>query len=141
MHKLFTITLILLAPLSLAGQAEVWASEDARFAAQVAQDVDALRELVADDLLYIHSNALVETREDFLASVQSGNIRYLDMRPEGKRELVRYGRTAVTNGIVKVLGRYQGREFDIQLRYTAVYRKQRNNWQLVRWQSTRLPDE
>lgn len=124
----------------LLAQSPVLVSEDARFAAQVARDTAALGEMVMDNLIYIHSNALVETKADFIESVGSGRIQYLAMAPIGERALARYGRTAVITGLVGVEGKYQGRTFSLKLRYTAVYRKSGGDWKLLRWQSTQVPD-
>jgi len=141
MRILITLILGLSLSLSLIGQG-LLQSEDARFRAQVEKDVAALDELVADELIYIHSNALVESKSDFLASVQSGKIVYAAMAAEDGRSVRPYGRkTAVVNGVVKVSGQYQGGQFDIRLRYTALYRKIKKVWQLTRWQSTRIPDD
>lgn len=48
-----------------------------------------------------------------------------------------YGKTSITNGTIKVKGLLSGNPFEVRMLYTAVYRKQHKNWQLVNWQSTR----
>lgn len=108
-----------------------------RFQAQVSRDTVALADLLSDDLVYIHSNALIGTKADFIRSVSSGGIRYLAMQAEGEPVIRQWGRTAISNGIVVVSGIYQGAKFDIRLHYTAVYRKEKSIWKLCSWQSTK----
>ena len=47
----------------------VLAAEDARFAAMVAADPDAMRRWLADDLAYVHSTGRVEGRDQLIASI------------------------------------------------------------------------
>ncbi len=129
----------LLAPLLLTAQADVLASEDARFAAQTTRDTLSLSRLLADELVYIHSNALVETKADFIHSVGTGRIVYQRMTPEPARRVRALGRqAAIVDGIVHVTGQFQGNTFDMRLRYTAAYRRHKGAWRLVSWQSTRI---
>lgn len=114
-------------------------AEDARFRAQVQQDTAALKYLLADDLVYIHSNALVETKRDFINSVKMGSIVYQFMQTEGQRGIRTYGKMGISNGIVHATGLLNGNPFDIRLYYTAIYNKHKGGWKLVSWQSTRIP--
>ncbi|MEO0726579.1 MAG: nuclear transport factor 2 family protein [Bacteroidota bacterium] len=118
---------------------DIFQSEQQRFKAQVQQDGKALQLLLHNDLYYLHSNGLVETKADFIASVNSGKITYQEMFPI-ERSLKRFGKTAIITGLVLVRGLYQGQSFDIKLYYTSVYRKESGRWQLLNWQSTRKPD-
>ena len=125
----------------LQAQNALLAAEDARFAAQVARDVQRLDKMLDQPLVYIHSNALVESRADFLESVGSGRIVYQLMQAEPDRQLRKIGRRqTVVNGIAKVEGIYSQRPFSMRLRYTAVYIRKQGRWLLNSWQSTRIPD-
>ncbi len=53
----------------------VLAAEDARFAAMVAADPEAMRRWFADDLAYVHSTGSVEDREQLIASILSGKLQ------------------------------------------------------------------
>ena len=114
------------------------ASEQSRFEAQLRQDTAALRFLLADELTYFHSNGLAETKNDFIQSVGSGKIRYTTLTRTGETQQRAYGNTTLITGIVIAKGTINGKEFDISLRYTSVYRKQRKGWKLVAWQSTKV---
>lgn len=128
-------------PFSVTAQKSVAQSESMRFSAQISQDTTALHRLLSDNLIYIHSNALVETKPDFIRSVGGGGIRYLAMSSVSPAEIRQWGKTAVAVGIVNVRGLYQGVAFDMRLRYTSVYRKHKGIWQLSSWQSTRVPEQ
>lgn len=125
----------------LQAQPALLTAEDARFAAQVARDTRQLDIMLDDPLVYIHSNALVESRADFLESIQSGRIVYQSMQAEPGRRLRSIGRRQrVVNGVVRVKGLYNQQDFSLRLRYTAVYTRKNNRWLLNSWQSTRIPD-
>ena len=55
---------------------QVQQAEQQRFAALTAQDLAALDPLLADELLYCHSNGQVENKQQFLETIRSGRIRY-----------------------------------------------------------------
>lgn len=137
----FRFLLLFLAfQVAIFAQKTIAESEDMRFRAQIAQDTATLKQIIADDLVYIHSNALTESKRDFINSVQSGKITYQTMQPEVGRSIRRYGKSGISNGVVRVTGLFQGNPFDVKLKYTAVYRKIRGRWLLVSWQSTGFPD-
>lgn len=114
-------------------------SEKSRFEAQISRDTLTLDRLLSADLIYVHSNALLETKADFLHSISGGGIQYLEMRKLSGDPERRWGRTALLSGVVAVRGNFRDTPFDVQLRYNSVYRKERGVWELVSWQSTRIP--
>lgn len=134
----YFILLFLCISLIANAQKTIVESETMRFKAQIEQDSNALKTILSDDLVYIHSNALTESKSDFLHSIKTGNITYKSMQPEEGRSIRQYGKTGISNGIVHATGILNGNPFDIRLRYTAVYLKKKGKWQLVSWQSTRI---
>ena len=115
----------------------ILATEQQRFASMVSRDTVALRPLLAEDMLYTHSNALQETKAAHLSAIATGRLVYASMLRE-TAQVRRYGKMALTNGIVRVTGVVNDTSFDVRLLYTAVYRRVRGQWQLVNWQSTRV---
>lgn len=124
--------------LSQSSSSPVLADENRRFDAMTRSDTAALRGLLHDDLVYIHSNALIESKEQHLAAIAAGQLVYQKMTPENVR-VRRYAKTALTNGTVQVKGLLNGTPFEVRLTYTAVYLKKRGTWRLLNWQSTRIP--
>ena len=55
---------------------EALRSEQARYAAQMANDFAAMDRLFGDDLVYIHSSTVLDTKTSFIESMRSGIVRY-----------------------------------------------------------------
>ena len=113
-------------------------AEQRRFEAMMRKDTVSLRDMLAEDLVYMHSNALTENKKEHISAIASGRLVYEKMTREQAR-VRRYGKTALSNGIVNVRGILKGTTFELRLAYTAVYRKKGGKWLLVNWQSTKLP--
>jgi hypothetical protein len=73
--------------------APVLAAEDARFAAMVAADATEMQRWFADDLVYVHSSGLVESRDQLVESITSGRMRYVAVTP-AERQVVPLGPAA-----------------------------------------------
>ena len=113
-------------------------AEQHRFACMIARDTVSLEKLLADDLVYIHSNCMVENKKQHLSAINTGKVVYQNMKREAPTVRF-YGKIAICNGGIQVKGLLNGNPFDVQMLYTAVYRKQGKNWLLVNWQTTRRP--
>lgn len=113
-------------------------TEQRRFDTMVRKDTAALRDLLSDDLVYIHSNTMTESKSAHLTSIGSGKIVYEKMTRE-QAKVRRYGKTALSNGVVQVKVSLDGKPVELRLMYTATYLKKRGAWRLVNWQSTRIP--
>jgi ketosteroid isomerase-like protein len=112
--------------------------ERRRFAAMVAQDIAALEPLLASDLTYAHSNGEFENKAEFLETIRSGRLRYeaIDVAELSVRE---YGNVAIVTGLIVVQARAGDQPVKLNVRYTDAYVSHDGRWQLVAWQSTRLP--
>ena len=115
---------------------EITQLEHRRFDAQVAKDTVTLAGILADDLIYTHSNGHQDSKASYLASVASGQSRYdhvaieaLTVRPYAD------DRTAVVNGQVRInLGPgADGQPAFIRIKYAVVYVQQAEGWRLVLW--------
>jgi hypothetical protein len=116
----------------------VEALEKARFQAQIAMDLPTLRPMLADDLYYCHSSGVCQNKEEFIGFVTSGTNKYVAMDVISmKPRLV--GSAVVVNGKLDIRVISDGKEQHFQGIYTDVYAKRDGRWQLVTWQSTRLP--
>ncbi len=112
--------------------------ERRRFAAMVDRDFPTLRDLLADDLRYTHSNAKFETKAEFLTEINDGTLRYQKMAPQ-QIDVRVFKKTAVITGVCEVVVKQGERVVESMLRYTDVWQKRDGRWQLVAWQSTRVP--
>ena len=118
---------------------EIIELENQRIQAMTGKDIDALNKILADDLSYCHSSARLETKEDFISSITSGRTSYQSIDRDDV-EVRRYGDTAVVTGQGKFHVISNGQDLRFQVRFTDVYAKREGVWQMVAWQSTKLPD-
>lgn len=114
------------------------AVERARFEAMTRQDLETLRPMLADELVYCHSDGRCESREQFLATIATGTIRYRVIVPREMR-VRRFGATAIINGRADIEGLAGERAVSMRVVYMDAYVWRDGRWQLVAWQSTRLP--
>jgi uncharacterized protein (TIGR02246 family) len=117
---------------------EVRAAELRRFQVTTARDYEALATLLGDDLVYTHSNALVDSKPSYLESLHKGLV-YHTIEPREMKVRV-YGDTAIINAEATIITSTGGGEKrPNELRYTDVWVRREGRWQMVAWQSTRLP--
>ena len=116
---------------------EIRQREMQRFEAMVRGDAGALDDILSGDLTYTHATGVFETKAEFIAKLKSGQTKYESFTPEDM--LVRvFGTTGVVTGKARVKVQAKGEHLSFQLRFTDVYVKQGNRWQMVAWQATRL---
>ena len=119
---------------------QVLATEDRRFAAMVQADTGALAHLLAPDLTYTHTDGAQNTRAELMQLVGSGALRYASISPQA-REVRILGSSAVVTGRSAMRVEANARAHAFRIRYLAVYRRGARGWELIAWQSTRLPAE
>ena len=143
-------TLILVALAALAGAAcasgprleDLERLQRARFDAMTRQDVAALEPMLADDLVYCHSDATCEGKREFLETIRSGRVRYLtlkvlELRPHTLPFTFR--KVVLCNGVIAIEGVLGGQTRSFNVVFTDVYARRGGTWQLVAYHSTRKP--
>ena len=118
---------------------EIIALENQRVAAMIAGDESTLDRILADDLIYTHSTARVETKAEFIGNVTSGRTRYVSFERYDVN-IRDYGDTAVVTGHAKLQVTASDRDLEFQVRFLDVYCRLNGSWQMVAWQSTKIPD-
>jgi ketosteroid isomerase-like protein len=114
---------------------EVLEADAGRIRALLDNDFEALEQLLGDDLTYVHSNGMLDTKESFLGSLRAGNSRYLSM--EMTEVTVRaLGDTGVINAKFNARVQVRDREVNPQPRVLVVYTKRDGRWQMIAWEST-----
>ena len=101
-------------------------------------DTAALGRFLAAELTYTHTDGEENTKEEFLRLVGTGALRYAAITPEA-REVRIDGPTAVVTGRSAMRVESRGQAHAFRIRYLAVYRRGGRGWDLIAWQSTRLP--
>ncbi len=110
-----------------------------RMQAMGEKDTATLDALLADDLIYTHSSARVDTKQSLIANMKSGATVYSSIEPSEVRAQD-LGDAVVLTGVAWVKVISNGRQLDFGVRFTDAYAKRSGRWQMVVWQSTRLPD-
>lgn len=113
-------------------------AELARFKAMTTNDLPALERALGDDLVYTHSNAAVDTKASYVGSIRSGALKYVSIEPAEMTVRV-YGTTAVITAVAKISSVSNGQTMSNQLRYTDIWVLRDGRWQMIGWQSTRVP--
>jgi ketosteroid isomerase-like protein len=63
----------------MSSSAFVLALEERRRQALLAGDMPALQGLLADDLVYVHSTAVCDRKDSYLAKLSVGSLKYLEL--------------------------------------------------------------
>jgi|SoiMethySBSTD1v2_1073268.scaffolds.fasta_scaffold376815_3 hypothetical protein len=109
-----------------------------RMLAMEARDYAFLETVLSDDLVYVHSSASVQTKTSLLSNMKSGSTVYASLEAShvNAQDL---GAVVVLTGIAKARGMVNGAPLSYSVRFIDTYAWRDNRWQMVAWQSTRLP--
>jgi hypothetical protein len=108
-----------------------------RFSKMISRDTAFLVKYLDSYLLYIHSNGLVEDRNDHLNNIAKGSIIYQNFQIKDAR-YIRKKDNLFGRGLIHVQGIYKGTEFSVSLRFSNIYKKTKGVWRLLYWQSTKI---
>jgi ketosteroid isomerase-like protein len=110
-----------------------------RMDAMCKQDIPALNTLLADDLVYTHSSARLDTKQSLIGSMTAGTTVYTAIEPSNVKAQD-LGNTVVLTGAARIHVMSNGKPNSFGVRFTDVYVNNGGQWQMVAWQSTRLPE-
>ncbi len=123
----------------MAGNAETVIDLDKkRMQAMVAKDLATLESLLADDLVYTHSSARLDTKQSLIVGMTSGSTVYTAVEPSDVKAQD-LGDSVVLTGVAQIRVVANGTPNAFGVRFTDVYARRNGRWQMVTWQSTRLP--
>lgn len=118
--------------------AEILALEERRRAAMLADDVEALRTLLAPDLRYVHSTGGVESQGSLLKLLASGQTVYRQLAFDALA-VTRTADAAIVSGEMRALVQRGDVQREIATCYLAVWLRRAGAWQLAAFQGTSLP--
>ena len=118
--------------------AVVAALEERRLAATVAADLQALDELLSDDLVWTHANGNSDSKAEWMHKVGSGKIKYHSFTFEEKRYR-EFDGTVVINGRGTTSVYHHGGIDTFKMSITAVYARCGESPRLVAMQVTKIP--
>jgi len=117
---------------------EVRCAERALYDAMIARDFAALERILAPDLAYVHSTAVTESREQYLAGVARGLYEYEHIETPDARVRV-HGQVALIDGVCDMrVGVAGAPKESIRLLFVLVWRKTGDGWRLVHRHATRI---
>jgi ketosteroid isomerase-like protein len=112
--------------------------ESRRYTAMCEADAKTLEELLADSLVYTHSYGGADSKASYLDGIRSKKWIYQAVeRPI--EDIQVHGDCAVVTGQVRIELLSGGQPKKLNSRFTNVWVKGRQGWQMVAWQSTPLP--
>jgi len=113
--------------------------ENELYQAMLAFDHMALDDILSDELCYIHSTGVAETKAEYFAGMRRGLYEYGAITIVSNRTR-RFADTAVTDGVMDMLvGANGSAKQVIRLLHVLVWRRQSGEWRLLLRQATRVP--
>jgi uncharacterized protein (TIGR02246 family) len=116
----------------------VAAREDALYAALASGDTGAFDDLFADDVTYIHSTGVAETKAENIAGQAHGVHRHGPTTTVSKRTRI-IGDVAVTRGVIDMIDTAHGEPYSFRLCQTLVWIRADGTWRLLVRHATKIP--
>ena len=115
---------------------EVQAAHEMRRVATLNENVSVLDSLMMDDLTFMHPNAVVDTKAQFLNSLSNQSVQFTGLTDEDLTcTCSRYYRRCFRNMFVlQVIA--SGTPVDIRVRFTELWVKEGDRWRMLLWQAT-----
>lgn len=110
-----------------------------RMTAMAEQDYATLNDVISDDLVYTHSSARLDTKASLIGNMKSASTVYTSVVPSDVKAQD-YGDMVVLTGSCRIGVNTGGRPNSFGVRFTDIYVNKGGRWQMVAWQSTRLPE-
>lgn len=124
----------------MAGNAQMIIELDKkRMTAMGQRDAATLNELISDDLVYTHSSARQDTKQSLIDAMLSGKTVYTSVVPS-EVKAQDCGDAVVLTGIARISVSSNGKPNSFGVRFTDVYANKGGKWQMITWQSTKLPE-
>ena len=124
----------------MAGNADrVIALDAQRMTAMSQGDVGTLNALIADELVYTHSSARLDTKKSLIENMQTGKTVYTAVVPSDVKAQ-ECGDTVVLTGVARISVKSGDNAMNFGVRFTDVWANKGGNWQMVAWQSTKFPE-
>jgi ketosteroid isomerase-like protein len=124
-------------PVTTAAYERARALEDARQQAMLNADIAALDALLEDDVAYVHSNGVEDTKARYLESLTSGANVYLALSLEDVRVRAASADVLVITGLMIASIRKSAGDIAVRSRYTAVWVRRDVQWRLALFQGTK----
>jgi hypothetical protein len=105
--------------------------------ALVSKDSVALSKVLADDVTYGHTNAMIQTKAELIREVVSLVQDYKSIEPSEMKIRI-YDNAAVVTMNIKVSMLYQKKPLDMNMKATFTWIRKNREWQLVARQAVKM---
>ncbi|WP_421943489.1 nuclear transport factor 2 family protein [Pedobacter sp.] len=130
-------SLILIANFSFAQDNEVEKAVANLTKLMINPDSSALDKLILGNLSYGHSNGKVETKQQFIHSLMSGNSDFLDINL-AEQSIVIQNKTAIVRHVLSGKTNDRNVPGNIKLNIVLVWSKEKAGWKLLARQSVKV---
>ncbi len=107
--------------------------------AMLNSDVQALDELIADDLLFTMHTGLVISKQDDLEAHRTGIQKFTSI-DLNEQQIRHYGDSAVVSVKASLTGKFTGQPYCATYRFTRVWVKRQNQWQIAAGHISQVSD-
>lgn len=119
-------------------ESDVLRRNSERLQAMVEGDLDRVEAMMSEDLIFVHTTSIVESRNQLMARLRSGNVRYvvikeLDVRAE------RVGEQMLVLGSLSQEIEVVGATRTISCRALSLWIPSASGWLMRSYQSTIIP--
>ncbi|AVP96241.1 hypothetical protein C7S18_03110 [Ahniella affigens] len=121
-------------------EASLKAQADAWDAAIVRKDQDAIAANMAARFLAISSAGALSDRDRFIANLTSAELE-IDPYTVEEFQIRRFGQAALVTGRTHMTGRYQGKPFQTDYRFTDTYVYESGRWVVANVQTTEVASQ
>jgi ketosteroid isomerase-like protein len=112
-------------------ESQIRACEIRLYSAMLASNVDELDALIADDLLFAGPTGELATKSMDLELHRAGGTQFHEFTPKELEIRVWSEEFALASAKIFLRGTYLGQEFAGDFRYTRVWRKGQQDWQII----------
>ena len=106
---------------------------------QIGQDRAGMEAMTAPDLIFVGSNGVRQSREQFIAGWLEPGIRYEPITITDRYFLPLGPDSGVVGGDTVVRGTANGEAFAVRIRFADTFRRINGQWRAVHIQATRVP--
>ena len=93
--------------------------------------------MMTDDLTFMHPDATVETKEQFLEAVRAKRYQYRSLTDEARQVRV-HDKTGIVSGVSRIVVTVGGQDIDVRVAFTELWVKKGKIWRIVVWQATQV---
>jgi hypothetical protein len=99
----------------------------------------ALSGLLSDDLRFVHSSGLIDDKQSYIDSIESGTVVYKTADFHFDAVIPLGGDAFIANGVIHMSAVIRSELRQLHSIFTVVWHRDNGSWQLVAHQTTPIP--